>query len=150
MEIYRKYYILSILFFCCSDWVIAIDLSSSSVILSSVTSICLLTLSSELLISVIVFFQSFHLVLVYIFFSFAEAFRFFHLFQAVRNFSLKHFYHGCFKILSDKSHISVILMLTFFQCLFQFDMVFGMTSDFQLKPVHFHIMLRDSILFKPV
>lgn len=124
MEIYRKSYIFSILFLYCSDWVITIVLSSSSVILSSVTSIWLVEpvffWTFNFNYCVLLKFPSgscLHLLFL------CWVFPFFHLFEAVCNCLLKHFYHGCFKILSDNSNTSVIVMLTSVECLFAFSLI---------------------------
>lgn len=68
----------SLFFFCCSDWVISIVLSSSSLILPSVCSIPMLSPSIEFLIPVVFFsFKVFNLILIYIFYFFAKTFCFF-------------------------------------------------------------------------
>lgn len=54
-------------------------------------------------------FSNFHLILPYIFDFFGETLLFI-CFKYVYNCTLKHFYNGCFKILSDNSIIYVILL----------------------------------------
>lgn len=77
------------------------------------------------------------------FYFFAEASCFFICFKWVHNCSLKHFYHGCFKILVNNSYISIISVLAsiFFSthCEIFWFLIWWMI--FLLKPGHFYPIL---------
>lgn len=84
----------------------------------SVPSILLLNLCTD--ISVILFFRS----NIYIWFFFTVYFMrlFFHFFKDFYDCIFKDFYDDCFKVLTDKSNISVTLMLSsieFFLCVYE-------------------------------